>query len=87
MVSGYTAEIWLGQVYLPEALDHQYSLHQFCRISFAFCLFGMKPFSFIRATEVHSIGCLNIYGTHVTANNNVVFSLVSDLKIVYYNIY
>ena len=36
-------------------------------------------------------GCLNIYGTHVTANNstnnNVVFFFVSDLKIVYYNNY
>ena len=36
------------------------------------------------------IGCLNIYGIHVTANrltNNVVFFFVSDLKIVYYNNY
>ena len=34
------------------------------------------------------IACLNIYGTHVTANdlfnNNVEFFLVSDLKKVYY---
>ena len=33
------------------------------------------------------IGCLNIHGTHVTADNsthnNVVFFLFSDLKIVY----
>ena len=36
-------------------------------------------------------GCLNIHGTHLTANNpttnNIVFFLVSDLKIVYYNNY
>ena len=35
--------------------------------------------------------CLNIYRTHVAANNftnnNVVFFFVSDLKIVYYNNY
>ena len=35
--------------------------------------------------------CLNIYGTHVTANNaannNVVLFLISYLKIVYYNNY
>ena len=33
--------------------------------------------------------CIFIHGIHVTAknftNNNVVFSFVSDLKIVYYN--
>ena len=38
-----------------------------------------------------NIGCLNIHGTHLTAknstNNNVVFFVVSDLKIVYYNNY
>ena len=38
-----------------------------------------------------NIGCLNIDGTHVTANNstnnNAVFFFVSDLKIVYYNNY
>ena len=32
------------------------------------------------------IGCLNLHGTHVTANdstnNNVVFFIVSDLKII-----
>ena len=36
-------------------------------------------------------GCVSIHGTHMTAynsiNNNVVFSFVSDLKIVYYNNY
>ena len=36
-------------------------------------------------------GCLNIHGTHVTANNytnnNVLFFLVSDMKIVCYNNY
>ena len=36
-----------------------------------------------------NIGCLNIHGTHVTANNsttnNVVIFFASDLKIVYYN--
>ena len=36
--------------------------------------------------------CLNIHGTHVTANNStnnniVFFFFVSDLKIVYYNNY
>ena len=34
-------------------------------------------------------GCLNIHGTHGTANNsttnNIEFFFVSDLKIVYYN--
>ena len=38
-----------------------------------------------------SIGCLNIHGTHVIANNStnndVVFFFVSDLEIVYYNNY
>ena len=37
-----------------------------------------------------NIGCLNIHGTHVTANNSTndnVFFFVSDLKIVYYNNY
>ena len=38
-----------------------------------------------------SIGFINIHGTHVTSNNstnnNVVFFLVSDLKILYYNNY
>ena len=37
------------------------------------------------------IGCVNIHGTHVTANEsayyNVVFFFVSDLKTVYYNNY
>ena len=37
------------------------------------------------------IGCLNIDGTHVTANNstnnNVVFFPVSDFKIIYNNNY
>ena len=35
------------------------------------------------------IGCLNIHGIHVTANNpiNNNVSFVSDLKIVYYNNY
>ena len=35
-----------------------------------------------------NIECLNIHGTHVTANdNNVVFFFILDLKIVYYNNY
>ena len=38
-----------------------------------------------------NIGYVNIHRTHVIANNstynNVVFVLVSDLKIVYYNNY
>ena len=38
-----------------------------------------------------NIRCLNTHGTHATANNstndNVVFFLVSDLKIQYYNKY
>ena len=37
------------------------------------------------------IGCLNIHGTHVTANNsindNVAFFFASYFKIVYYHIY
>ena len=41
---------------------------------------------FHRGTE-----CLNIYGTHVTAHNSttndIVFFIVSDLKIIYYNNY
>ena len=41
--------------------------------------------------EIRTIGCLNIHGAHVTANNstnnNVVFFFVSDLKIVYSNNY
>ena len=45
----------------------------------------------INTLEICFIGCLNIHGTHVTANNsindNVVFFFVSDLKIVYYNNY
>ena len=36
-----------------------------------------------------NIGCLNIHGTHVNANNltnnNVFFFFVSDLNIVYYS--
>ena len=39
--------------------------------------------------SICSIGCLNIHGNHVTANestsNNAVFFFVSDLKIIYYN--
>ena len=42
-------------------------------------------------STTNNIGCLNIQGTHVTANNstnyNVMFFIVSDLKIVYYNNY
>ena len=37
-----------------------------------------------------NIGCLDIHGTHLTANNSVnnnVFFFVSDLKIVYYDNY
>ena len=45
----------------------------------------------IRCLKIHGyIGCLNIHGTHVTANtstNNNVSFFVSDLKIVYYNNY
>ena len=40
--------------------------------------------------KYQSIGCRNIHGTYVTANNStnyVVFIFVSDLKIVYYNNY
>ena len=41
-------------------------------------------------TYIHT-GCLDIYGTNVPANNSsnndVVFFLVSDLKIEYYNNY
>ena len=41
--------------------------------------------------QLFNIWCLNIHGTHVTANNstndNVVFLFVSDFKIVYYNNY
>ena len=41
--------------------------------------------------KMNNIGCLSIHGTHVTpnnsTNNNVVFFLVSDLKIIYYNNY
>ena len=37
------------------------------------------------------IGCLSLYGIHLTANNftnnNVVFFFVSDLKMAYYNNY
>ena len=48
----------------------------------------MFPFE---VKKVSSIGWLNICGTHVTANNstnnNVVFFIVSYLKIVYYNNY
>ena len=37
------------------------------------------------------IGCLNVHGAHVTANNstnnNDVLFFVSELKIVYYNNY
>ena len=48
-------------------------------LSYYFCPFNIS---------IHT-GCLNIHGTHVTANNssnnNVVFSLVSDMKIVYNN--
>ena len=39
-------------------------------------------------SKISSIGCLDIHGTHVTANNstnnNVVFIFVPDLKIEYY---
>ena len=39
----------------------------------------------------NNIGCLNIHGTHVTANNStnniLLFFFISDLKIVYYNNY
>ena len=40
--------------------------------------------------ETPAIGCPNIHGTHVTANNwtnNNVFFFVSDLKILYNNNY
>ena len=38
-------------------------------------------------SSIEYIGCLNIHGTHVTANNstNNMFFSVSDLKIVNYN--
>ena len=39
---------------------------------------------------VSNTGCLNIHGTHVTANNstnNNVFFFVSDLKILHYDNY
>ena len=39
----------------------------------------------------YHLGCLNKHETHVTANNStnnsIVFFLVSDLKIVYFNNY
>ena len=45
-------------------------------------------FSFGWLEIFSNIGCLNIHGTHVTANNstinNVVSSFISDLKVVYY---
>ena len=48
--------------------------------------------NYIKCLNVHGyIGCLNIQGIHVTANNsttnNVVFFIISDLKIVYNNNY
>ena len=37
------------------------------------------------------VGCINIRGTHVATNNsktnNILFFLISELKIVYYNKY
>ena len=46
--------------------------------------------SFLMSYQTLYIRCLNIHGTHVTANNstnNNVFFFVSDLKIVYSNNY
>ena len=52
-------------------------------LPYYFCSFSIYIYIYI--------GCLNIYGTHVTANNtttdNVVSFFVSDLKIVHYNNY
>ena len=50
----------------------------------------MTARSFLLTQSLYKyIRCLNLHGTHVTANNftndNVVFFFVSDLKIVYYN--
>ena len=50
------------------------------------------PFAYLPHIDLLlNIGCLDIHGNHVTANNstndNVVFFFVSDLKIAYYNNY
>ena len=53
--------------------------------------FVLKFSSILVLIILSYIGCVNIHGSHVTANNsnnyNVVFFFVSDLKIVYYNNY
>ena len=59
------------------------------------CVYYQKKCPYEKSLETYlmileHIGCLNIHGTYVTANNstnNNVFFFVSDLKIVYYSKY
>ena len=48
--------------------------------------FGKSNLEWYSMSNFVHIGCLNIYGTHVTANtspnNKILFFFVSDLKIV-----